>query len=144
MFRHMYVCIITDTTNLCHFDFPKEFQSALHMTCTNELRNCDDCMHGLRTPNIWRHKTKKPVFCADVAGKICFGRTYKFGICFSAKQWSRFPHRVFVVRACWTHGNSYCHFISCWFHMVHRWTLVWIIKLKMYSKNTTTILWKRL
>ena len=39
-------------------------------------------------------------FWADVASKICFGRTYKFGIgiWFTAMQCKRFPHRASVVR----------------------------------------------
>ena len=55
--------------------------------------------HGLRTPyeGINQRNLK---FWADVANKICFGRTYKFGIgiWFSAVQWRRFPHRASVVR----------------------------------------------
>ena len=55
--------------------------------------------HGLRTPNEGINQ-RNLKFWADVADKICFGRTYKFGIgiWFSAVQWRRFPHRVFVVR----------------------------------------------
>ena len=35
--------------------------------------------HGLRTPNEGINQ-RNLKFWADVAGKICFGRTYKFGI----------------------------------------------------------------
>ena len=47
--------------------------------------------HGLRTPNEGINQRNL---------KICFGRTYKFGIgiWFSAVQWRWFPHRASVVR----------------------------------------------
>ena len=47
--------------------------------------------HGLRTPNERRNQ-RNLKFWADVADKICFGRTYKFGI----GIW--FPRRASVVR----------------------------------------------
>ena len=51
-------------------------------------------LHGLRTPNEGiNQRYLKNV--ADVADKICFGRTQKFGIGseFSAVQWSYFLSR---------------------------------------------------
>ena len=59
----------------------------------------DGFWHGLRTPNESTNQ-RNLKFWADVADKICFGRTYKFGIgsWFSAVQWRRFPHRASVVR----------------------------------------------
>ena len=58
-----------------------------------------DSEHGLRTPNE-RINQRNMKFWADVADKICFGHTYKFGIgiWFSAMQWRRIPHRASVVR----------------------------------------------
>ena len=56
-------------------------------------------VHGLWTPNEGINQRYLKNW-ADVADKICFGRTYKFGIGieFSAVQWRQFPHRVSVVR----------------------------------------------
>ena len=54
--------------------------------------------HGLRTPNEGINQNNLK-FWADVADKICFSRTYKFGIgiWFSAVQWRRrFHHRAYV------------------------------------------------
>ena len=55
--------------------------------------------HRLRTPNEGVNQ-RNLKFWADVADKICFGHTYKFGIgiWFSAVQWRWFPHRESVVR----------------------------------------------
>ena len=57
------------------------------------------------TDTQWRHKIKE--IWANVAGKICFGLTQKFGSGFTAVQWRRFPHRASVVRAlCFTKTNA--------------------------------------
>ena len=55
--------------------------------------------HRLQTPNE-RINQRNLKFWDNVADKICFGRTYKFGIgiLFSAVQWRRFPHQASVVR----------------------------------------------
>ena len=55
--------------------------------------------HGLRTPNEGINQRYLKNW-ADVADKICFGRTLKFGIGieFSAVQWRLFLLRVSVVR----------------------------------------------
>ena len=45
------------------------------------------CSHGLRTPNEGKNK-KNMKFRANVAEKICFGSTYKFGIGFDIFQWA--------------------------------------------------------
>ena len=48
--------------------------------CIHFIRlNFDAQGHGLRTPNEGI-KQRNLKFWADVADKICFGRTYKFGI----------------------------------------------------------------
>ena len=59
-------------------------------------------MHGLWKPNEGINQRNLRIW-ADVADKICFGRTYKFGSgsWFSAVQWRQFPHRVSVVRGYW-------------------------------------------
>ena len=72
---------------------------ALRLAKWAELLVSNKPDHGLRTPNegiIQRNL----VFWADVADKICFGRTYKFGIWiwFSAVQGRGFPHQASVVR----------------------------------------------
>ena len=58
-----------------------------------------DTKHGLRTPNE-RINQRNPKFWADVAYKICYGRTYKFGIgiWFLTVQWGQFAHQASVVR----------------------------------------------
>ena len=55
--------------------------------------------HGLRTPNEGINQRYLKNW-ADVAYKICFGRTYKFGSGseFSAAQWRLFPFWASVVR----------------------------------------------
>ena len=64
--------------------------------------------HGLRTPNggINQRYLKN---WADVADKICFGHTYKFGSGseFSVVQWRLFPLWASVVRAMYCHLKSY-------------------------------------
>ena len=62
--------------------------------------------HRLQTPKEGINQ-RNLKFWANVADKICFGRTYKFGIgiWFSSVQWMRFPHRASVVRGL-IHGFS--------------------------------------
>ena len=74
----------------------KTFFFDLCLHCVSVFRGYT---HGLRTPNEGINQ-RNLKFWADVADKICFGHTYKFGIgiWFSAGQWKRFPHRASVVR----------------------------------------------
>ena len=64
----------------------------------NDSKNYYYLNHGLRTPNggIIQRSLK---FWADVADKICFSLTYKFGIGipFSSVHWRQFTHRASVV-----------------------------------------------
>jgi hypothetical protein len=54
------------------------------------------CTQQRTTDTQWRHKSNWNLkFWANVADKICLGRTYKF----SAVQWRQFPHRASVVSA---------------------------------------------
>ena len=72
----------------------------------------DDHIHGLRTPNEGIIQGNLKCW-ADVADKICFGRTYKFGIgiWFSAVQWRWFPHWASVV--CDHIGWAKCSAFGC-------------------------------
>ena len=77
-------------------------------------------LHGLRTPNEGTNQ-RNLKFWADVADKICFGRTYKFGIgiWFSAVQWRRFPHRASVVRGYdWKHAFTTFLTEEFWFFLI--------------------------
>jgi hypothetical protein len=49
---------------------------------------CPRMLEARTTDTQWRHKSKNLKFWADVADKVCFGRTKKFGIgiWFSAVQ----------------------------------------------------------
>ena len=60
---------------------------------------CHLQFHGLRTPNEGINPWNLKIW-ANLAVKICFDHTYKFGIgiWFLAVQWRRFPHRVSIVR----------------------------------------------
>ena len=52
---------------------PRSDTKCKHITITHGSN------HGLRTPNE-RINQRNLKFWADVADKMCFGRTYKFGI----------------------------------------------------------------
>ena len=73
----------------------------------------DDLNHGLRTPNEGINQRYLKNW-ADVADKICFGRTWKFwiGIWFSAGQWRQFPHWASVVRGSGDHDSSLNQYYS--------------------------------
>ena len=79
---------------------------------------CRVCaMHGVRTP-IEDVNQRNLKIWANVADKISFGRTWKFGSRsgFSAVQWRWFLHRASVVR------DSYHRYIPprTWWHLFHK------------------------
>ena len=80
-------------------------QCSVHTFCSHGFLNASMGItnirdhHRLWTPNEGIDQRNLKIW-ADVADKICFGRTRRFGSGsgFSAVQWRRFPHRASVVR----------------------------------------------
>jgi hypothetical protein len=94
-----YIIVWVKSFLILENDTWNRFRSQSIREAFRSIIECHAIKHGLRTPNddINQRYLKN---WADVADKICFGRTYRLGIgiWFSAVQWRWFLHRASVVR----------------------------------------------
>ena len=67
--------------NLLHHleDLVEKFKTQVSLMFNSEACHKYEHMHGLRTSNEGINQRNLKIW-ADVADKMCFGRTYKFGI----------------------------------------------------------------
>ena len=106
----MEIYCIPTISNGMDIQYPQAQQMRTASTCSDESNKRDihtlnkhGLCHGLRTPNEGINQINLKIW-ANVADKICFSRTIKFGSgsWFLTVQWRQFSHRVSIVYGRWS------------------------------------------